>query len=251
MIELTPEARDGLGALFDGFRFMPTVVRAVIEEGYGHAWVDDFPAPRVAIAHLDFNFLAGDVSAPSPVEAARMLDHVVVASARWRRVLAEAWGEDQVQQHERVSFGSFHFDRDALQRIVGTTPTGFELVHDRTEADLDAFETFQPCLIWNFPSRHEYLRRGLGFGLRHGDRFVAGASSFCVAGKDLEFEIQSHADFRRRGFATIVAARMILHCLDHGITPHWDAHNPPSASLAVKLGFTDPLRYETFHRKSE
>jgi hypothetical protein len=43
-----------------------------------------------------------------------------------------------------------------------------------------------------------------------------------------------------------VAAALILHCLDAGIEPCWDAHNPESAALALQLGFTDPMPYEVF-----
>ena len=59
-------------------------------------------------------------------------------------------------------------------------------------------------------------------------------------------EIDTHPDFRRRGLARSVAATMILHCLDEGIEPCWDAHNPESAALALQLGFVDPQAYTVF-----
>ncbi|MEX2228500.1 MAG: GNAT family N-acetyltransferase, partial [Dehalococcoidia bacterium] len=49
--------------------------------------------------------------------------------------------------------------------------------------------------------------------------------------------------FRRRGRGRAAGARLVEHCLDHGLEPCWDAHNPPSTALAEQLGFVDPQRY--------
>jgi predicted GNAT family acetyltransferase len=75
---------------------------------------------------------------------------------------------------------------------------------------------------------------------------VAGCSSYTLANNKLEIEIDTHPDHRRKGLARAVAAALILYCLDAGIEPCWDAHNPESAALAEQLGFTDPTPYEVF-----
>ncbi|MHA1969870.1 MAG: GNAT family N-acetyltransferase, partial [Candidatus Hodarchaeales archaeon] len=59
--------------------------------------------------------------------------------------------------------------------------------------------------------------------------------------------ILTHPDYRGRGFATVVSAKMIEYCLEREIEPHWDAANPYSVKLALKLGFTDPESYKCYY----
>jgi RimJ/RimL family protein N-acetyltransferase len=86
----------------------------------------------------------------------------------------------------------------------------------------------------------------VGFGIEHEGRFVAGCSSFAISPHSLEFEIQTHPDYRQRGLATAAASAMIEYCLDHGLEPCWDAHNEISAALARKLGFVEPRPYTAY-----
>ena len=58
-------------------------------------------------------------------------------------------------------------------------------------------------------SHEEFMTRGVGLGILHQGRFVAGASSAAVGGGRLEIEIQTHRQFRRRGLARAVAAALI------------------------------------------
>lgn len=46
------------------------------------------------------------------------------------------------------------------------------------------------------------------------------------------------------GLATAVGATLIVHCLEHGISPHWDTSNPVSENLAKKLGYIPDTNYE-------
>ena len=64
-------------------------------------------------------------------------------------------------------------------------------------------------------------------------RFVSGCSSYTSSRQKLEFEIQTHPDFRRRGLATAATSAMILHCIDRGLEPCWAAHNQVSAAAGI------------------
>jgi GNAT superfamily N-acetyltransferase len=86
----------------------------------------------------------------------------------------------------------------------------------------------------------------VGFGIEHEGRFVSGCASFAISPHSLEFEIQTHEEFRRRGLASATAAAMIEHCIDVGLEPSWDAHNDMSAALATKLGFINPQPYTAY-----
>lgn len=250
MIELPPGERLPLAPLFAGFPFMPTVVNAVIHEGMGRALADGTKGASVGVAKLDFTFVAGD---PTCAAARAFLenatDSLVFGDERWIRLVQAVYG-DMLRTHTRTAFGGVRFDRALLARTTEQLPPGFAIVKvDRS--NVEDFSTLGPALVGNFNSVEDYLQIGIGFGILHEGQFVSAVSSFCVAGKDLEIEIQTRPAFRRRGFAMTATAKMILHCLDHGITPHWDAHNEMSAQLARKLGFCNERKYETYTRAAD
>jgi len=112
--------------------------------------------------------------------------------------------------------------------------------------DVARFSRLADSLVYNFATLEEFAARGVGFGVEHKGRYVSGCSSFAVSSRSLEFEIQTHPDFLRRGLASACAAAMIEYCLEHGLRPCWDAHNDVSAALATKLGFTNPAPYTAY-----
>ncbi|MEZ4861999.1 MAG: GNAT family N-acetyltransferase [Caldilineaceae bacterium] len=82
----------------------------------------------------------------------------------------------------------------------------------------------------------------VGFGVEQEGQFVSDCAG-APAGGMLDFEIQTQLAHRRRGLAIAVAAAMILYCLDHNLTPCWDAANEMSARLAEKVGFIERTPY--------
>lgn len=210
----------------------------------GRVLVDSVEAPAVALIELDFWFLAGDPTVEGVEDVVRSVDlpaSYAVTDASWAQVLRDVWG-DALHERTRVEFESDVWDRTRLRSFVGSAPAGMEVRRVEAE-DLAAYEGLAESLVYNFESLEDFLERGVGFGIEVDGRWVSGCSSFAISSHSLEFEIQTHPDFRRRGLATATAARMIEYCLDHGLEPCWDAHNEMSAALATKLGFTNPRPY--------
>jgi GNAT superfamily N-acetyltransferase len=210
----------------------------------GRVLVDNVQAPTVALIELDFWFLAGDSTVEGVRDVVRSVDlpaSYAVTDSAWAQVLRNIWGE-ALHERTRVEFESVSWDRARLRNFVASAPAGMEV--RRVEADdLEAYEELAESLVYNFESLEDFFERGVGFGIEVDGRWVSGCSSFAISSHSLEFEIQTHPDFRRRGLATATAARMIEHCLDEGLEPCWDAHNEMSAGLAVKLGFSNPQPY--------
>ena len=75
---------------------------------------------------------------------------------------------------------------------------------------------------------------------------VAGASSYSSFDGGIEIEIDTKAEYRRRGLATACGAKLILECLDRGWYPSWDAQNPWSLALAEKLGYHFDREYTAY-----
>jgi len=244
---IAPPGRARLRSLFDGLPGLHGCLDAAIDGGMGDVYVDDANEPAVARILLDFDLLGGDTSAPAATEAARAIEQpasIVPAGDGWKPLLREVWGE-ALGSRTRVAFRPGRWDRGRLRGFVAALPEGFALRRIGAE-DAARFEELADSLVYNFPSLEAFVERGVGFGIEHEGRFVAGCSSFAISPRSLEFEIQTHPDFRRRGLATAAAAAMIEYCLDRGLEPCWDAHNEISAALAEKLGFVEPRPYTAY-----
>jgi len=92
-------------------------------------------------------------------------------------------------------------------------------------------------LVSQYPDWEAYRATGLGVAAIRNGQIVSGASSYSHWSGGIEIEIDTHPDHRRQGLARACGARLILLCLDRGLYPSWDAHNPASAALALNLGY--------------
>lgn len=78
------------------------------------------------------------------------------------------------------------------------------------------------------------------------DCAVAGVSSYSYYDKGIEIEIDTKKEYRKRGFATILGAKIILECMERGLYPNWDAANQISVKTATKLGYELDRTYKAF-----
>jgi RimJ/RimL family protein N-acetyltransferase len=253
LIDVPPSRRGALRPLFNGFPGLNGCLDAVLDGAMGTARTDDAHRPRVALLDLDFYLLSGDAGAPAAEAAVRSLEppfSVATPAGPWHDMLRNAWGE-QLQPYTRVEFDApLTWDRPRLQSLIDALPDGFRL-RRVTGVDAARFRELADSLVYNFASLEEFIMLGAGFGVEHDGRFVSGCSSFAISSHSLEFEIQTHPDFRERGFAQAAAAAMIQHCIDQRLTACWDAHNPISAALATKLGFVNPRPYTAFQCRDD
>ena len=92
---------------------------------------------------------------------------------------------------------------------------------------------------------------GRGMVIMKTGRIVAGASSYTRYNEGIEIEVDTIEEERRKGLATIVCAALILHCLDEGLYPSWDAQNMNSVRLAEKLGYEFDHEYIAYEVSGE
>jgi len=264
MLKEVPTADlDRLRPLFANLPGLHGCAHAALEGTMGSVVADSVEQPTMALIDLDFYFLGGDPGSPAAERARRYmpggdarsasaeravsdfeLPASVIASASWEPLLQRVWG-DALLTRTRVAFSPGDWDRRRLRAFSDALPNGMS-VRRIAARDARSFEDLAESLVYNFDSLDDFVERGVGFGIEHAGRFVSGCSSFAISSHSLEFEIQTHPDFQRRGFASATAAAMIEHCLDHGLEPCWDAHNSMSAALATKLGFVDPTPYTAY-----
>lgn len=248
MIQLEPHNRTFLTPLFANHHYMRTVIGAVLETDVGTAVTDDTTTPHVAQLGLEFNFLGGDVNHPTAKELVENLQGTaVVPNQQWRNLLREIHG-DNVQILHRYACDGSKLNSDHLQTLTTKLNPDFAIKKIDAALAQQIRDDVTPDLIDNFGSVAAFLANGFGFCVVHAStgRIACGASTFAVCGHDIEVEIDTHPDYRRKGLATAVAAHMLNYCLQNNLVPHWDGHNPTSARLAQRLGYKILASYETY-----
>ena len=98
--------------------------------------------------------------------------------------------------------------------------------------------------LLSFASPEEFVERGFGFCLLTGDQIVSAATTFAICSRGIEIQISTREKHQRKGLATVVAAHLLLHSLQQGLDPNWDAANQASARLAQRLGYTPRGTYQ-------
>jgi RimJ/RimL family protein N-acetyltransferase len=251
LIELDSGNRASLRRLFDHYPCLHGSVAAVIEGGMGTVFADAQEEPRVALAVLDFRFLAGDplhANAPLLFKQLQPGNVVIAPTPAWRQLVTATY-PDALTVYRREAFQMEQFDVDQLRAFSHALPEGFELRRVRLEEVTQFATDLDRALIYNFRSHEEFIAQGIGMGILHQGRFVSGVSSAAVGGEKFEIEIQTRPEFRRRGLARAVASALILYGLEHGMEACWDAANEPSAALARQLGFHSTGKYDAYRLK--
>lgn len=248
---LNPDQHHLLRPLYSNFGLrLHGLVEAAFSGEFGRAWVDDPANPSVGLVHIDFWLVGGDPIAPLADDALRIVPQgaiVTDGSQAWPAMVRSQLA-GRIVERTRTGFATpppDAWDRERLQAMATRLPDGFS-IRKIDRSNLASFLVVAEDFASNWRDLDAYLERGIGFGVFDATHCVAGCSSFTLAGGKLEIEIDTDPAYRRLGLARAVAAHMILHCLDNGIEPCWDAHNPESAALAQQLGFTNPYPYTVF-----
>jgi GNAT superfamily N-acetyltransferase len=219
----------------------------------GRGWVDDAENPSCAmVICADYCMIAGDSGAPEAMELVRGVPSrgfiFVPQDEGWCGLIEAVYGE-KAKRHMRYAFTKERniFDYDKLQTIKDSLPEGFEirLIDGELYRKAMAGE-FSRDLCGNFASEADFLARGLGCVVLHGEELVCGASSYSVFDGGIEVEIDTKEEYRRQGLAASCAAALILECNKRGLYPSWDAANITSKRLAERLGYRFSREYTSY-----
>ncbi|MEO8458423.1 MAG: GNAT family N-acetyltransferase, partial [Chloroflexota bacterium] len=188
----------------------------------------------------------GDPNTPAAAEALLAVpdrDYLAVHESwaqKVRQTLPKAFPND------RFAFSApVRWDRGALAKLRESLPPDYAL-HRIDTGTVAEFREMNHTFVDNFASPEDFLARGVGFGVTHGGRIVAGCSSYAISSRKLEFEIETRRAYQRRGLALVTGATVIEYCQDNGLEPCWDAAHEGSALLAEKLGFVGRRRYTAY-----
>lgn len=231
--------------LFDGWK--ETLIYSCLQKVMGKIYVTDIDDPKAACAYVGcFAFYAGE---PDKEIVLNKPDNFVIMTPQntaWAELIEECYPSAKKVSRYAISKDT-RFDRSVLNRFVKELPAGYEL------REIDS-EIYDRCLgnpvtedfVSSFESKEEYLEKGRGMVIIKNGRIVSGASSYTRYIEGIEIEVDTVADERRKGLATIACAALILRCLDENLYPSWDAQNMNSVHLAEKLGYAFDHEYVAY-----
>lgn len=222
----------------------------------GDIYVDDEDNPSCGAVILgDFTFLAGipgrELVLWKPSDAKKENRIFVPKNDNWNEIIEDCYG-DNAQKVIRYAIKKERniFDRERLEQIA------MGLSEEYTAKLID--ETlFHRCMsqewcrdgVANYPDYELYRQYGLGVVILRGEEIVASCSSYSGFHDGIEIEVDTRTDYRRKGLASVCAAKLILECLDRDWFPSWDAQNLMSVGLATKLGYHFDKEYTSYEVK--
>ncbi|MHA1576271.1 MAG: GNAT family N-acetyltransferase [Candidatus Thorarchaeota archaeon] len=251
IVEYPSDKSSDLLPIFENHPYLHALSEAWLTEGMGNVFTDDLTNPTVALLmHKGVTFLSGDVNSPSVTEMLERIKQkylIFVPPGKWEEKIKSHWG-DKLKPYPRTRFSSEGLDIKHMQNIQEALPEGMIIEEITSDTMQHVSDQAKGIVALLFPSMEKFMEKNFGFLIREGETIV----SLALAASPLynnEFEIHIETDpaYQKRGLALISAAKLIQYSLENGMTPHWDADNPQSAKLAIKLGFTNPEEYNAFY----
>ena len=253
MIVEYPSSKAQCIRLARAFRDAPRVdlsIDCVIEGQMGKALVDDAEHPQAFQIQVGpFFYFAGDAASPGGRE---MLAHIApytlfMPSAPGWIEAAKALYEERLAVLDRYGFSSERLSVEHLERLCAGSP--FEQRVKRMDAAFAASVWGREHFVdlSDYDSADDFVQCGVGFYLADGEAAIGAAYASLVCGRGIEVSIFVQEEHRRQGVATVLASHLLLWGLENRMDPHWDAANPESCRLAVKLGYTPTGTYEAYY----
>lgn len=236
--------------LFEGWQ--ETLIYSCLQKVMGKVFVTDLECPKSAMAFVGcFAFYAGEPDRELVINKPKGFVIMTPQNKAWEECIEECFPAAKKTTRYAIKKDT-RFDRDFLRKMVSGLPDGYELKEiDDKIYDMCLPDPVTRDFVSSFESKEKYLKLGRGMVILKSGRIVAGASSYTRYNEGIEIEVDTIEKERRKGLATIVCAALILHCLDEGLYPSWDAQNMNSVRLAEKLGYEFDHEYTAYEVSGE
>lgn len=241
--------------LFDNWT--DSLIPSAISGCMGYVWCDDEVNPKSAqIINAGFCYFAGE---PNEELSFNMPDDIVgeeiilvPLNGKWDRYLCDMY-EERITPGTRYAIkreSDTIFNIEKLEGFISRLDNNYSIKD--IECNEDIFnqaiaEKWSEDMGINFKSFDDYAKRGMGIGIVHNGKLVAGASSYTVYPEGIEITIHCMDEYRQRGLATVCGAALILKCLKKNLHPNWDARTMISVKLAEKLGYHFYRQYRVYN----
>ncbi len=170
---------------------------------------------------------------------------VIPISEAWRALIFQVHGQ-HLKQTQGITFSPESLNRKHLLYLQKRIPSDCHI----QRVDISLANQLRNEGLSSFPgfsSLADFAERGIGFCATIEGRIISHAVSLMQCREGIHIGIETDPGFRNKGFATAVAAKLLVHCVERGVYPHWSASSENAASihLAEKLGYVRDDVYET------
>jgi hypothetical protein len=230
---------------FEGHRYFRNQLEAVPTHSIGKGYTDDLEEPNIVLYNWGgLWFLAGNLNALKLKEILVKIPEkqvIFVPNLKWVPILEKNW--EYLGYLPRTLLSEENLTIERIRKVLKPLPEGFKLekIDLKTANQVEYFQ--------NYPGGPErFIKEAIGFCVKEGDKVVCRTTASSI--DKYELDIATLPGYRERSFATVTCAKLIEHCLERSIKPHWDAANERSVKLALKLGYTDPEPYKCYYWRS-
>lgn len=246
--KLTDRSQQEISSLFSSIKFLRVYLDWVLKERIGEIWVDNVENTKVALLTTkSISYIVGDIKSEAFSELLEKIptpNGIIYPNSDWKEALKK-------KLHPKLSFMTrANLSSDSLDiehvKSLKRTPEGFEL----QEIDKETVEQNKEKVIHTigqlagYDTVQSYIKNGIGFCIKHNRKVVSAAYSAHPFEREFEIDVWTEDEYRRKGLATAACAALIEYSLENGLIPHWDAQDERSVNLALKLGYSNPERYE-------
>jgi RimJ/RimL family protein N-acetyltransferase len=252
VVELGPDQLGRAAPLFAGAAADRAYLDAVFEgRSPGRIFVDRLDRPRAALMARSYEyFVAGEpvpalrrfvAEAPAEPDVFRFFYGYVSFDDAWGAALRE--DAPTLEPIGRRTFVFHPADRPAVSGWRGRAPDGVDLVPLDADLARRADDELDEVigLMWDgYDGFAEHSFGTVAVDTPTG-RLLSVCAAFGRSDAEANLGVGTHPSHRRRGLATLCCQAAIERTLDLGLSPTWDCDqaNPPSAALALSLGFTE------------
>ena len=242
---------NNVSSLFDNWE--ETLIWSCLQGIMGKIYADDLNVPTAAMAMLgDFTFFAGkpntELVSYKPSWCTQNFMIMVPQNNSWQNTILQFYQEKaKIVSRYAIKKEPYCFDKEKLETIIAALPEPYKLcMIDENLYHLCKAESWSADLVSQFSDYESYRNLGIGAVICKDNTIVSGASSYSRYQEGIEIEIDTREDYRRKGFASVCGAKLILECLKRNLYPSWDAQNRWSVSLAEKLGYHFSHEYTAY-----
>lgn len=238
-----------------------SVIYSIVEGEKGTIWVDSEKNPSMAVAFdgiyayadgiVTNNFLTGVITEALRTKVTESVTLIPQSSIAEKIIdkYCESAGFFNITKKKRYKMKEQKegFDRVLLENYTNKLPKEFSIEEvnsiyfDRMKND-EKLSYLTEC----YKDFEEFEKKAVGYLVTYKGQIAAGAVSYSAFSGGIEIQIMTAPDYRGKGLATIVGAKLLLYCEENGLRAIWDAANLTSVSVAKKLGYALEKEYYAY-----
>lgn len=236
-----------------------SVIISILEGKKGNVWTDENKVQAFAFDGI-YGYFDGQITKKFVMEALYVADElksvdnvtIVPQNEISEKVLVQALDEYKQIKYEKKSRYLMRepvegFNRELLQGYTASLPENMRIEgFDEIYFNQMKNDTTLEYLTESYKDYDEFKNVGVGFLITEKVNIVAGAVSYSVFSEGIEVQLMTVPEYRGKGLAGIVVARLLLYCAENSLRAIWDAANLTSVSIANKMGYVLKRQYNAY-----